>query len=134
MMHEAVLSTVAVSGATLVATERLVPRRHAKTLASLAAALAALAMTVWRTPSIAARLLNPLGLDARGWLALYAAKSAGLAFIDYAVDWGVKAWLRPEPMPFRKNNPDVRGLAALEGIDRCFLFVNSFVECVHRVY
>ena len=75
---EAVLS-LAVAGLTLMTVERALPKslnQHRKSLASLAAGVACVAMACALNPPAVRYVVNPFDLAPHHWFALYLAKTA----------------------------------------------------------
>jgi len=113
----------------------IVPPRykHGNTLLSFAVFVAALEAVRRCEPDTFSVLMNPLALDGRWFVGLWAVKCAGLALIDEVVG----AWLRrayaDRKMPFRFNARAV-GLERLEAIDYTFLAINSVVEFVFTAH
>jgi sterol desaturase/sphingolipid hydroxylase (fatty acid hydroxylase superfamily) len=109
--------------------------RQSKSVESFCVLAAALVLLCARRRDVAAQLLNPLGF-AHGstWGALLVCKSAALALLDAVVVALVRAACRPAGLPFREARPNVKGLAALEGIDYFYLAVNQVIEFVFMLH
>merc|ERR1712100_461102 len=99
---------------------------HSKSLQAASAAFFALATFAMRCPDDASTLVNPWGLSFPVWVALYAAKCASLALLDKII-MALATRFFPHKLKYRTDNPNIKGLPALELIDHIYLTINSAV-------
>ncbi|KAJ1458528.1 hypothetical protein M885DRAFT_586224 [Pelagophyceae sp. CCMP2097] len=107
--------------------------RHGKSLVALGLFSASLGGLALCSPARFLALVNPLELRVGPFVALYAAKCAGLALLDAIVGAFLARTYATTKLAYRENTGAV-GLEALEAIDALYLSINSVIEFVFAAH